>query len=179
VRTRDQFLIGFESVPFPWLARLSGEFVWGERHDTANDRIGEGVYANLDFKLRPSDRIELEYRIDESTIFAQGVDRPRAGSDRILNERVQRVLGVFHASAQDSLRVIYQAAFTKRSPDLYRFAVTSKDKSETLSLTFAHRRSLGTTLYVGATFANEAEPESRYRRRQSEVFVKASYALNF
>jgi hypothetical protein len=170
---RDQLFIGFESVPFPWLAKVGGELALGERFDVGNNRIGDGYYINFNAKVRPADRLEVEYRIDESVIRAKG---EVLGGDRILNERAQRLFGVLHLTARDNLRLIYQTTFTKRAPSLWLNPVAAYERQETLSLTYAHRRSIGTTFYAGVTASDLREPDSVYRRRQLELFAKASSA---
>jgi hypothetical protein len=45
-------------------------------------------------------------------------------------------------------------------------------------LVYGHLRGLGTTFHVGVNTTRSTEPSEQYKRRQDEVFVKASWAFD-
>ena len=55
-------------------------------------------------------------------------------------------------------------------------AMAERERRNTWSLVYAHRRGLGRALYVGATLADAREGEAP-RDERRELFVKASWAL--
>jgi hypothetical protein len=67
----------------------------------------------------------------------------------------------------------------RRAPALFDASgVSPFEKTETLSLVYGHRRGLGTNFYVGATVSRSLEPSAGFRRRQSEIFAKWSWAFD-
>ena len=175
LRKRDQFFLGIDSNPFPWFARLYGELAWGDRVDVLNNRVGKGHFYTLQANLRPHDRAEIEYRIDNDTIDArERVD----GSNRILRQRVQQLLAIWHFSARDSLRTIWQSTSTRRAPSLWELPVSARDNAETISVVYGHRRGIGASLYLGANFARYREPDAGLRTYQAEIFAKGSWTFD-
>jgi hypothetical protein len=175
LRKRDQLYFGIESNPFPWWAKLYSEIAYGDRVDVANNRIGKGAFFTFQANLRPHQRAEVEYRIDNDTIDSR---EPVAGSKRIITQRVQQLLAIWHFTARDSLRTIWQSTFTRRAPSLWEQPVSARENSETISLVYGHRRGIGTSFYVGATYGRGREPDAAYRHYQAEVFAKASWAFS-
>ncbi|MBL8517071.1 MAG: carbohydrate binding family 9 domain-containing protein [Betaproteobacteria bacterium] len=173
-RKRDQVFFAVESQPANWLPYVYAEIARGDRVDVANNRIGKGVYFGANARLRPTNRIEIEPRIDDAWI--DSIESTQGGK-RIIHERALQMLGIYHLNAQDSLRVIWQRSFVKRSPSLWNFPVTAADRQQTVSLVYAHRRSLNATIYLGATAGRSQEPDASFQRDQREVFAKVSWPL--
>lgn len=175
VLTRDQLWVSIDSNPASWWSKLYSEVAFGERVDVANNRLGRGAYIGLTSNFRPHPRMELEYRIDTDWINAiESVEGPR----RILTQRAQQVLALWHFSARDSVRTIWQSSFIRRSPSLYEAPVSAREKSDTLSVVYGHRRGLYLTLYLGATFGRTEDADAGFRRYQSEVFAKGSWTFD-
>ena len=63
-------------------------------------------------------------------------------------------------------------------PGLYASAVQPVERNQTISLVYAHRRSLNATLYIGATVGRVQEPDAGFQRDQKEIFVKGSWPLD-
>jgi hypothetical protein len=141
----------------------------------ANNRVGRGAFYTIQANLRPHPRAELEYRIDNDFIDSL---EPGAGSRRILAQRVQQVLAIWHFSARDSLRTIYQSTAIRRAPSLWAEAVSARENSETLSLVYGHRRGIGTSLYFGASFGRSRDPDAAIRSYNAEIFAKGSLAFD-
>ncbi len=175
LRKRDQFWISVESNPFAWLARLSSEIAYGDRVDVANNRVGKGAFFNLTANLRPHPRAEVEYRIDNDVIDSK--ERVE-GSKRILTQRVQQLLAIWHFTARDSLRTIWQSVGIRRAPSLWEVPVAARENTETVSVVYGHRRGIGTSFYLGVNFARTRIPDSLVRSYQTELFAKGSWTFN-
>jgi hypothetical protein len=175
LRKRDQFFVGIESNPFPWFAKLYSELAYGDRVDVANNRVGKGAFFSLQTNLRPHERAELEYRIDNDTIDSR---QPVEGSKRIITNRIQQVLALWHFSARDSLRTIWQYTSIRRAPSLWEVPVPSREDTQTASVVYLHRRGIGTSFYLGATWTRSREPDSGFKGYQLELFAKGSWAFD-
>jgi hypothetical protein len=148
LRKRDQLYAAIESNPFPWFSRLYSEIAYGDRVDVANNRVGKGMFFNFTANLRPHSRAEVEYRLDNDVIDSR---EPVQGSKRILTQRVQQLLAIWHFSARDD--------------------------TTTVSLVYGHRRGIGTTFYVGMNFSRTRDPDAGVRSYQAEAFAKASWTF--
>jgi hypothetical protein len=142
--------------------------------DVVNNRVGKGAYVTVQANLRPHQRAEVEYRIDNDTINAR---EPVEGSRRILTQRVQQLLALWHFTARDSVRTIWQSVSTRRAPSLWEVPVSARENSETLSLVYGHRRGIGTTFYVGASAVRNRDPDAGIKSYQVEVFAKGSWSF--
>lgn len=175
VRKRDQLWVSIDSNPASWWSKLYSEIAFGERVDVSNNRLGRGAYIGVTSNFRPHPRLELEYRIDNDWIDSL---EPVEGSKRILAQRSQQVLALWHFSARDSLRTIWQSGFVRRAPSLWEQPVSAREKSDTLSVVYGHRRGLYLTVYVGATIGRTEDADAGFRRHQSEVFAKGSWTFD-
>ncbi|HUP29618.1 MAG TPA: carbohydrate binding family 9 domain-containing protein [Usitatibacter sp.] len=173
---RDEVVLAVESNPFPWLSRIYLESAFGDRIDYANNRIGKGAYLGMTANMRPHPRAEVEYRVDHDHIDSR--EPVAVGSKRILGETSQQLLALWHFSARDSLRTIWQSSIVKRGPSLWERPVASRDDASTISIVYGHRRGIGTSFYVGTTFGRQRDPDGSVRSYQAEVFVKGSWSLD-
>jgi hypothetical protein len=174
-RKRDQGYFSIESNPWPWFSRLFFESAFGDRLDVYNNRIGRGAYSSFQASVRPHARAEVEYRIDNDTIDSiQAVE----GSDRIIGQRVQQLLAIWHFSARDSLRTIWQSTMIKRAPTLWEMPVSPRQETQTLSLVYGHRRRIGTAFYVGMNLTRNRDALAPVKDYQAEFFVKGSWTLD-
>ena len=92
--------------------------------------------------------------------------------------RAQQVLALWHFSARDAVRTIWQSNWIRRAPSLWNEVVSHREKSDTFSVVYGHRRGLYLTMYVGATFGRAEEADTGFRRYQSEVFAKGSWTFD-
>jgi hypothetical protein len=175
LRKRDQIYFGFESNPFPWLARIFTEVAYGDRLDVFNNRIGKGYFIGVQASVRPRARAEIEYRLDDDVIDSR---EPVEGSRRIVEQRIQQAIGIWHFSARDSLRLIWQVSDVRRAPSLWLQPVSAHERTETVSIVYGHRRGLGATFYLGANLARTRDADAGIRKDQSEVFTKASWTFD-
>jgi len=169
---RDQFYFAIESTPFAWSPRLFTEIAYGDRLDVANNRIGKGAYHSFQASLRPHIRAEVEYRIDTDFIDS------RRTSERIILQRVQQLLAIWHFSARDSVRAILQSVDVRRTPSLWERPVPAREDSETVSIVYGHRRGITAAFYLGASLSRNRVPDVGLSTRQAEVFAKASWMFD-
>ncbi len=172
---RDQFFMFVESSPGTWLSRFFVETAIGDRADVTANLIRRGYFIGANATLRISDRFEIEPRIDES---AMGPEILSTGSNVALRERAVQITAVYHFTARDNLRLIGQYNSTKRQAAFYTTPVSANQTTETVSLVYGHLRSLGTSVYVGATTSRNIDTSAAYQRRQNEVFIKVSWSFD-
>lgn len=172
---RDQAFFWLEATPGKWLSSFYLESAIGDRGDVSNNRIGRGYYVGANATIRLFGRWELQPRIDESVIRSR---ESTVGSNRIVHERAMQLTSVYHFTARDSLRLIVQYSGVRRAPSLYESRVSPFDKTETNSIVYAHKRGLGSTIYIGANASRSLDPAASYSRRINEVFIKASWAFD-
>jgi hypothetical protein len=55
--------------------------------------------------------------------------------------------------------------------------VSARDNAQTVSVVYGHRRGVGTTLHLGATFVRNRDPDAGIKGYQVEVFAKGSWAF--
>jgi len=175
IRKRDQYWASIESNPWPWLSRFYTEVAWGDRVDVANNRVGKGAYIGTTANMRPHSRLELEYRIDNDWIDSI---EPVEGSNRIIAQRSQQLLAFWHFTARDGVRTIWQQNWIRRASSLWNEPVSHRERQDTVSIVYGHRRGLYLTMYLGATFGRTEDADSGFRRYQSEVFAKGSWTFD-
>ncbi len=175
LRKRDQVYFSIESNPLPWFSKLYSEVAVGDRVDVANNRVGRGAFFTVQANVRPHPRAEIEYRIDNDFIDSlESVE----GSKRILAQRVQQVLAIWHFSARDSLRTIFQSTAIRRAPSLWEQPVPARENSETVSLVYGHRRGIGKSFYLGASIGRSRDPDAGVKSYSAEVFAKGSWSFD-
>jgi hypothetical protein len=172
VLKRDQAYFAIESTPFAWSPRLFYEIAYGDRLDVANNRIGKGSYQSFQASLRPHVRAEVEYRVDNDVIDS------RQRSQRIILQRIQQLLAIWHFSARDSVRTIVQSVSVQRTPALWEFSVPRREDNQTVSVVYGHRRGIAAAFYLGASLTRSRIPDAGVDARQAEVFAKASWTFD-
>lgn len=164
-------LLGFESNPGELLSFVNAEVDWGRRLDVEADRVGLGLQAQVEAKLRmplPSWWgsgwwLELEQRLGVG--WVDGPDGRRAFTDRSAQSLV-----VLHLSARDSLRLIHQQTHFTRREDATVNLAAEDGRDRQLALMFQHRVGLSRIFSVGLNRASEHPGQLRRR----ELFAKAT-----
>ena len=172
---RDQFYMYIDSSPGAWLSHYYVETAIGDRADVGANKMRRGYLVSANANLRLTDRLEIEPRIDESIM---GTRILASGPERALHERAVQLTAVYHFSARDNLRLIGQYNSVKRGLRYYDEVVSPHEKTETLSVVYGHLRGLGTNFYVGATTSRSLDAAADFKRRQSEIFMKVSWAFD-
>jgi hypothetical protein len=172
---RSQVYLTADGAPGTWLANYSIQASIGDRGDVANNRIGRGYIINASAKLRLAERLTIEPRIDESVVNSK---QAVVGSSIILRERAVQINSVYNFTSRDDLRAILQYNGVRRAPSLYQFPIAPFTKTETVSIVYGHRRSVGTSFYVGFNSSRTQTPQDGINQRNNEFFVKASIAFD-
>ncbi|KQY86199.1 MULTISPECIES: carbohydrate binding family 9 domain-containing protein [Roseateles] len=158
-------LLGFESNPGELLSFLMGEVEWGRRLDVDADRVGLGLQAELQAKLRaplPAGLwLEFEQRLGLG--WVEGPNGQRAFTDRSAQS-----LAVLHLSPRDSLRMISQHTHFTRREDASVALAAEDGRDRQLSVMFQHRVGLSRLFSIGLTRASERPGQVRRR----ELFAK-------
>ncbi|MFG6464338.1 DUF5916 domain-containing protein [Roseateles sp. DXS20W] len=158
-------LLGFESNPGELLSFLMAEVEWGRRLDVDADRVGLGLQAQLEAKLRTPLAggwwLEFEQRLGLGTVDAP--DGRRAFTDRSAQSLV-----VLHLSPRDSLRVIHQQTHFTRRADASVALADEDSRQRQLAVMFQHRVGLSRIVSLGLNRASERPGLARSR----ELFAK-------
>ena len=146
-------------TPASWIPflRLNGRI--GRVADVQANAVRPGGDFNLSLTTRPLAQLEFEPSLAMAWVQRAGHDTYR--------ETAAQVLGVWHFNAQQTLRAIVQRTSIDRQaePGINAYA----DRGTVGSLTWAWRRSSGTTLFVGASRSRQG---LGLPSRSNEVFVK-------
>jgi hypothetical protein len=158
-------LLGFESNPGELLSFLMAEVEWGRRLDVDADRVGPGLQAQSEAKLRMPLAggwwLELEQRLGLG--FVDAPDGRRAFTDRSAQSLV-----VLHLSPRDSLRLIHQQTHFTRRADVAAGLGADENRQRQLALMFQHRVGLSRIFSLGLNRASERPGLARSR----ELFAK-------
>lgn len=157
--------LGFESNPSELLSYVNAEVDWGRRLDVEADRVGLGLQAQLEAKLRaplPAG-LWLEF---EQRLGLGYVDAPNG--QRAFTDRSAQSLVVLHLSPRDSLRLIHQQTHFTRRLDAAASLAADDSRDRQLALMFQHRVGLSRILSVGLNRASERPGQLRRR----ELFAK-------
>ena len=92
--------------------------------------------------------------------------------------RIQQLLALWHFSARDSVRTVWQYSSIRRAPSLWESAVANREDSQTASVVYGHRRGIGTSFYLGATWTRSREPDPGLKSYQLELFAKGSWSFD-
>jgi hypothetical protein len=159
---------GFESTPWPWLARLSGEGAWGTLLDNELDRTGRGGWWSLQASTRwplPGGRsLELDPVLTGVRIAADG---PHPA----LRETGVRLLGLLHLDANESLRLILQDERSRR--DGMAAALAQEDHKRHRSLMWKKRFGARYQVALGAQWDTRRDAPAR-----RELFLKLQATLD-
>lgn len=166
-------LLGFESNPGERLSFLMAEVEWGRRLDVDADRVGLGLQAELEAKLRAplpaflGSGLWLEF---EQRLGVGWVDAPNG--QRAFTDRSAQSLVVLHLSPRDSLRVIHQQTHFTRREDVGVGLAAQDGRDRQLAVMFQHRVGLSRIVSIGLNRASERPGQVRHR----ELFAKLAMA---
>lgn len=164
----SQWFLTMDANPFDWLNHVGAKLTLGEQVDIENDRFGRGTSLELSAKMRLFDRIEIEPHYAKTSIL--GADGLTA-----LNDKIARILGVVHFSAQDAVRGIFQRQSTERNA-VINGVPASSSHYDTYSMIFSHKTSAANVWYLGVTKAH-GQGAIPANARSSEMFVKLQFGI--
>lgn len=159
-------VLGLESNPGEVLNFVNAELLWGRRLDVDADRLGRGMQAQLQAKLRTplaGGGWWLEF---EQHLGLDRVDGPDGRAAFI--DRSAQSLVVLHLSARNSLRLIHQQAHFTRRVDATVGLAAENHRDRQLALMLQHRIGLSRIVSLGLNRASERPGRARSR----ELFAK-------
>ena len=140
--------------------------VVGDAVDFSRDRLGNGETLAASLLLRPVSRLELEPRIDLTTV--------RTGAPAgMTRESAVQLLATLHLSARARFRLILQRVAAERSEN----GVDQEETRAVGSLLFTHERSLTRRIYGGITWARSSATGTP-GRDDAEVFLKIQSGMS-
>ncbi len=146
-----------------WAPSVSVELDHGRLADVTAVAVRPGQRLALTATLRPLSHLELLPTLSWARIDADA----GPGSYR---ESAAQVLAIWHLAPQQTLRAIVQRRGANRVAEPTLAIVGYQDRRRADSLTYSWRRSVGSTLYVGANrTVNGTNP---VLTRATELFVK-------
>ncbi|WP_269532524.1 carbohydrate binding family 9 domain-containing protein [Chitinimonas sp. BJYL2] len=169
---RDYVHLSADGAPSKLLNRLTVRADLGDQVDYENGRVGKGGYMSVFTRIRPHERIEIEQFLERVW-----VDGAQVTPDRAYREMAYQWNSIFHFSARDTARLIWQHRDIARNPAAYATTVSLGEKRDTVSLVYTHRRSSGRALYVGATMADGRDKSASGSTKQRELFIKGSWQI--
>jgi hypothetical protein len=152
---------------------ISLDTYFGQEIDFANAREGTGATIIGTISVRPCGKLELAGNYDRRWV---DVNTP-TGSGRLFIAEVERLRGTYSFSARSFARLIGQFQQTRRSPDLYTFAVNGRDATLSGSALFAYKLNWQTVFYLGYGSQSEYSVDSDQLESAGwQWFSKISYA---
>jgi hypothetical protein len=168
-----QGYVSLTAYPGARLPVLSLEAVFGEAIDFSTDRLGRGETVAASLLWRPISRVEIEPRIDFTTVRTDSAVMMAAQSTR---ESAAQLLATLHLNARDRFRLIVQRVQVEREE---RASGTILDDRRLVgSLLFTHERSLTRRIYAGVSFVRHSALDQPATRETAEVFLKIQSGMS-
>jgi hypothetical protein len=168
LRSAQQAYVMLTSSPAPRIPAVSFEVTIGEAIDFDMDRVGRGETVAASVLLRPTARIEIEPRIDLTTIRTDAQDVMPAQE---VFESAAQLLGTVHLSPRDRFRLILQHVEVERKDTEANSHSTDSGRFVD-SLLYTHERSLASRIYAGVTYAHSDSIDPLPTDEVIEFFVK-------
>lgn len=155
----------YTTTPAAWIPLLDSSLSIGRLADVVANEVRRGARMNLMVRTRPLKNFEFEPQISWASLYRDGGQTYR--------ETALQLKGIWFFNAASNLRLILQRTSLDRLPETN--VDESRDKGKVASLTYTWRRSAGTVLYVGASYANSGVDMPS---RGNEAFVKLQFDLD-
>jgi hypothetical protein len=144
----SQGYVALSGYPGAWLPVFNLEATAGEAFDFTRDRVGRGETVSASVLWRPAGRLEIEPRLDFTTVRT---DADLSGGAQTARESAAQLLATVHLTARDRFRLIVQRLSVERETGGTHLA----DQRQLVgSLLFTHERSLARRFYAGISFAH-------------------------
>jgi hypothetical protein len=159
---REKFVwVAYSTTPALWVPLVDSNFAIGRLGDMLTNQVRTGARMNLMVRTRPMRQFEIEPHISYATLYRDGKQTYR--------ETAAQLNAIWFFDANRSLRLIAQRTLLDRLPEAG--VAEEHDRGKVASVTFTWRKSMGTVLYVGATYSKGRFPLPNLSRG-SEAFVK-------
>lgn len=159
--------LAYSTTPVPWIPLVDSTLAIGRLADMLANEVRPGMRLNLAVRTRPLKKLEVEPRISFATLCRDG----RAA----YRETAARLNAIWFLDPDRSLRVILQRTLLDRLPETS--VAEEHDRGKVASLTYAWRKSMGTVLYIGASYGKSGSPLPAVARG-AEAFVKLQFDVD-
>ncbi len=146
-----------------WAPAVSVEVDHGQLADVSAVAVRPGQRVSFTATLRPLARLELLPTVSRAHIDA-------SGNGGHYGETAAQLLAIWHLAPQQTLRAIVQRRSADRAAESTPLVSPYQDRQRAESLTYSWRRSMGSTLYVGAN--RNTAGVAALASRSTELFVK-------
>jgi hypothetical protein len=134
-----------EASPSRVINFVSLDTYLGDEIDFSNAREGTGATIIGTFSIRPTGKMELRGNFSRRWLDVN----TDTGSGRLFVAEVERLRGTYSFNSRTFVRLIGQYQQTRRSPDLYTFAVDGRSAVLSGSALFAYKINWQTVAYLG------------------------------
>jgi hypothetical protein len=152
------------TTPVPWIPLVDSNIAVGRLADFIANEVRPGVRANVMVRIRPVRQFELEPRVSYATLSHDGRQAYR--------ETAVSLNAIWFFNAHSNIRAIVQRTVLDRRPE--PAVAESHERGKVASLTYTYRQSMGTVLYVGASYSKGRFPLPALSRG-TEAFVKLQF----
>ncbi len=165
----DRYYLEVDADPASWFNKLTAKYSWGHQMDVANDRAVPGIYLLMDAHFRALDRMEIQLRLEQTVL--------RSPTNAIaLRDTAEQVVAVYHVSAQDWVRAIWQREQIARRAVLATDVPGGSQSSGSGSLMLSHRLSAHRVGYLGVSYGKTSDSPG-VNIRGTELFAKLQFDL--
>jgi hypothetical protein len=155
----------YSTTPALWIPLVDSSLAIGRLGDMLANVVRPGARLNLMVRTRPLKNFEVEPHISYATLYRDGQQTYR--------ETAAQLNTIWFFDANRNIRVILQRTLLDRLPEPGVSA--DHEKGKVASVTYTWRRSMGTVMYVGASYSKSVVPALS---RGAEAFVKFQFDVD-
>jgi hypothetical protein len=155
----------YSTTPALWIPLVDSSLAIGRLGDMLANVVRPGARLNLMVRTRPLKNFEVEPHISYANLYRDGQQAYR--------ETAAQLNAIWFFDANRNVRVILQRTLLDRLPE--PGVAEDHEKGKVASLTYTWRRSMGTVMYVGASYSKSVVPALS---RGAEAFVKFQFDVD-
>ncbi|HTH78032.1 MAG TPA: sugar-binding protein [Ramlibacter sp.] len=164
----EKFLyVAYSTTPALWIPLVDSNIAIGRLGDVLANEVRPGVRLNLMVRTRPMNQFEVEPHISYATLYK--------GGQQTYRETAVQLNSTWFFNANQNIRFILQRTLLDRLPETG--VAEEHDRGKVASVTYTWRKSMGTVLYVGASYNKSALPLPSLTRGL-EAFVKLQFDVD-
>jgi hypothetical protein len=165
---REKYLyLAYSTTPAPRIPLFDSNIAVGRLGDMLANEVRPGLRLNAMVRTRPLKRLQIEPHVSYATLYRQGRQAYR--------ETAVQLNSIWFFDASRNIRLMLQRTLLDRRPET---AVAEEhDRGKVASLTYTWRKSMGTVLYVGASYSKSLAPVPSLARGL-EAFVKLQFDVD-
>jgi hypothetical protein len=159
--------VAYSTTPALWIPLVDSNIAIGRLGDVLAKEVRPGVRLNLMVRTRPLNQFEVEPHISYATLYK--------GGRQTYRETAVQLNSTWFFNANQNIRFILQRTLLDRRPETG--VAEEHDRGKVASVTYTWRKSMGTVLYVGASYNKSALPLPTLTRGL-EGFVKLQFDVD-